>query len=467
MSHPAQPAVRSRFDGPPVEALPEPQEQALQLLQKQLKPNELAYRRGLLRGATRFFGLDIHKEYVTLCAVDAGLNTVVRMTSLKWTRFPAWIEKNLTPGDAVAVEVTTNTWDTVDQLEGHCHSVIVVHPPQIRLISAMPVMTDKKASEALAMLLACGLLRPVWVPDVRHREWRHLVASRHDHVVSLAMAKNRLHSLLHKHQLEAPSQTPFTEKLRDWWLALPLSPVEHLTVRQGLETVAFSKAHITELEHIMARELLADERLPLLIQVPGIGLVGAMTILSAIGPIERFPSERHLVGYAGLGARVHSSGQRHTTGRITKTGRIDLRSTMVTAAHAAKRLNPHWKAEFQRLAARIGRNKATVAIARKLLCSVWHILHRREVDCYGDPAKIAQTFAAFIYRELDVADLPSGETVLECVRRLLDQLKIGKELQYVRYGKQAARAAAVLPTRSCTGAHDARSWPAPEHARSS
>ncbi len=448
MLDPVQPVVQSRFDGPPIEALHDPHERALQLLQKQLKPNELAYRRSLLRGATRFFGLDIHKEYVTLCAVDASLDTVVRMTTLAWTRFPAWIEKNLTPEDAVALEVTTNAWDTIDQLSGHCHSVIAVHPPQVRLITAMPVMTDKRAAEALAMLLACGLLRPVWVPDAHYREWRHLVASRHDHVVSLAITKNRLQSILHKHKIEAPTKKPFAEKLHDWWLALPLSPVEHLTVRQGLESMAFHIAHIAELEHIMARELLADERLPLLIQVPGIGLVGAMTILSAIGPIERFPSDRHLVGYSGLGARVHASGQRYTTGRITKAGRIDLRSAMVTAAHAAKRLNPYWRSEFQQLAARIGRNKATVAIARRLLCSVWHILYRREVDRFGEPSRIAESLLSFIYHELRAGDLPNGETALERVRLMLDQLQIGKELQYAKYG----RAALALPPSRQPGA---------------
>ncbi len=82
MFDPVQPIVRSRFEGPLVEALRDPQEQALLILQKQLKLNELAYRRSLLRGATRFFGLDIHKEYVTLCAVDGSLDTVVRMTTL-------------------------------------------------------------------------------------------------------------------------------------------------------------------------------------------------------------------------------------------------------------------------------------------------------------------------------------------------------------------------------------------------
>jgi len=50
---------------------------------------------------------------------------------------------------------------------------------------------------------------------------------------------------------------------------------------------------------------------PLLVQLPGVGTLVAMTLLAAIGDISRFPSDKKLVGYAGLGARVHDSGQRY------------------------------------------------------------------------------------------------------------------------------------------------------------
>jgi transposase len=104
---------------------------------------------------------------------------------------------------------------------------------------------------------------------------------------------------------------------------------------------------------------------PYLLQLPGIGLITAMTILSAIGQIERFPTAKKLVGYAGLGAKVHPSGQTHRTGGITKQGRRELRRVLIEAAWTAVRYDQHWHEQFERLAYRIGAQKAIVAIARK------------------------------------------------------------------------------------------------------
>ena len=91
-----------------------------------------------------------------------------------------------------------------------------------------------------------------------------------------------------------------------------------------------------------------DERVPLLVQISGIGYITALTILAAIGDINRFPSAKQLVGYAGLGARVHDSGVSHTTGRITKTGRRDLRRAMVDSANQAVRHHPHWIEDYEK-----------------------------------------------------------------------------------------------------------------------
>lgn len=422
---------------------------ALLALQDHLQPNEVVYRRARLRGAKRFFGLDIHKEYALASAVNAELDFVYGPVPIAWERFPTWIKKTLTLEDAVVIEMTTNTWETHDQLLDHCHSVTVVHPPSIKLITDSPVMTDKKACEALAMLLAAGLLRPVWVPDEKHRQWRHLVATRHDRVVDTTQAKNRLHAILHRHQLKKPDTTvPFSAAQREWWLSLPLSPVEKLSVRQWLDTLAFNQQHITEIETVMRQELLADERMPFLIQLPGISVVAAMTILAAIGPIDRFPDERHLVGYAGLGARVHDSGKKKTTGRITKQGRIDLRSTLVSAAQHAKRFHPHWKKEFHDLSVRIGSSKAVVAIARRLLVSIWHILKKREADQHANEAIIARAFMDFAYGQVGVENLPDGQTALEFVRRNLDILGIGKDLLRVKRGSHVY----LLPQSSLPGA---------------
>jgi transposase len=140
-----------------------------------------------------------------------------------------------------------------------------------------------------------------------------------------------------------------------------------------------------------------------LVQLPGIGLITAMVILAAVGDISRFEHAKNLTGYAGLGTFVHDSGQTHRHGGISKyilseaegRGRADLRQAMVEAAWVAARTHPRWKAEYERLAkytlskveGRMPANKAIVAVARKLLVVVWHVLHDHEADRNAQPDK--------------------------------------------------------------------------------
>jgi len=438
------PVVEWPADGPPLSPA------TLLALRDLVHPNEIAYRRSRLKGATRFFGLDLHREYVVAYAVDETLNAVVRPTTLSWERFPAWCARTLTKTDAVVIEMTTNTWATHDVLIEHCHSVTVVHPQHLKVITSVPVMTDRKACEALATFLAAGLLRGIWVPEHKYREWRRLVAQREDCVVRSAIAKNRLHSLRFSKQIEKPKATDaFRPSLRDWWLSLPGTPVEKLTVELLLSQIDHDQAQIVRLDRIIAQELMTDDRAPFLLQITGVGMLGAMKILAAIGPIERFPSPEHLVGYAGLGGRVHASGQRRVQGAITKTGRVDLRSAMVMAARHARNVNTHWKEVYQRLEPRLGRNKAIVALARQMLVAVWHILTKRQPDRYADWAKVATNFMTIAYDDFGGAEyIPGGRTAPEFTRWCLDSLGVCAEMPRVKFSGKTY----LLPQSSLPGA---------------
>jgi hypothetical protein len=174
---------------------------------------------------------------------------------------------------------------------------------------------------------------------------------------------------------------------------------------------------------------------PLLVQIPGIGFINAVTILAAIGEIGRFPSANHLVGYAGLGMKVHDSGQLQWRGRITKMGRRDLRRAMVEAAQSAVRHHDHWKAEYQRLCQQTAKKKAKVAIARKLLVTVWHTLTKDEVDRFATPQQVACAFFGLAYK-LRVKNLPDGMSALQYTRHHLDRLGIGQELTHIPWGSK-------------------------------
>jgi hypothetical protein len=147
-------------------------------------------------------------------------------------------------------------------------------------------------------------------------------------------------------------------------------------------------------------------------------------------------------------ARAHDSGNTHTTGRITKTGRRDLRHVRVQAAQAASRSNAFWKAERARLEPRTGHNKAIVAIARKLLVVVWHVLTKRAADKRADAAQVAQNILNTVYTHIGARNLPDGQTAPEFVRRSLDRLGLGRDLQRVKRASHEYR----LPPSSLPGA---------------
>lgn len=64
---------------------------------------------------------------------------------------------------------------------------------------------------------------------------------------------------------------------------------------------------------------------------------------------------------------------------------------MVEAAWVAVEHHPHWKAQFERLAARMGKPKAMVAITRKLLVAIWHVLSQQEADCHAHVEAVTRT----------------------------------------------------------------------------
>jgi len=385
---------------------------------------------------TRFIGIDLHKHYLVAVGMDADLKQVLGPRRVQLSDLEAWIRKTLGPQDAVVLEMTTNTWQVYDELLPHVHSVTVVHPPHVKLITQAQVITDRIAALNLARLLAKGLLVSVWVPPQEVRQLRSLIAQRAKMVKLSTQARNRLHAVLHRHHLPLPEQgSPFAPERRSWWVELPLSTAEKVCVLCDLDTLAFAQKQIALLEQALNELAAQDERIPLLIQLTGVGVLSALTILAAVGQIERFPSAKHLVGYAGLGARIHDSGQTTRTGRITKTGRRDLRSAMVESAWTAVRCDLHWKAEFERLKPRLGSNKAIVAIARKLLVAVWHILSKGQADRFAQPERLARKFMQHTYL-LGEASRSPGQSTSQYVRQQLDRLGLGQHLTHIPWGTQ-------------------------------
>jgi transposase len=154
-------------------------------------------------------------------------------------------------------------------------------------------------------------------------------------------------------------------------------------VTQDLQILDSVEPLLEQVEQQLCLESVKAPRVmqvPFLVQQTGIGVLTAMILLAAIGDITRFPHAQQLVGYAGLGTRVHDSADTHHSGGITKQGRRDLRTAMVEAAWVAVIHNAYWKARFEKLCRRLSKGKAIVAVARQMLVVVWHVWHDHEPD---------------------------------------------------------------------------------------
>lgn len=162
---------------------------------------------------------------------------------------------------------------------------------------------------------------------------------------------------------------------------MQLSSLERLRLNQELKTLRLVREHREEVEAELGR-LSTSERWAKqavhIMQLPGVGIIVTMTILSAIGEIQRFPSAKKLVGYAGFGAGIERRGQKEREKGITKSGRKELRWALVEAAWQAIRSNPKLRAEYDQLCKRKHPNQAIVAIARKLLVILWCLLNHQE-----------------------------------------------------------------------------------------
>ncbi len=343
------------------------------------------------RGYERYLALDTHREYILVGGWNEAKEWVLTPRRVSIEKFPEWAKKNVRQGDIVVLETTTNVWIVYDILAPLASRILVANAAEVGEIAGARVKTDKEDLKRLLKLLVGGIVPEVWVPPVPVRELRAFVSYRSRLVSMATMIRNRLQSLLHKHNLLLPEEGLLNEA---WWEAqTSISSLEKMQIRQEVVLLAEVEKQKAVVDEELGCQSTSQEwraQAIWLLQIPGVGVIVAMTVLAAIGDISRFEHAKKLVGYAGIGAGVHDSGKTHKEKKITKKGRRELRWAMVEAAWRAVRMSPFWKAEYEKYLKRMRKpNQAIVVIARKLLIAIWHVLSKAETDIHASEEDLA------------------------------------------------------------------------------
>jgi transposase len=277
----------------------------------------------------------------------------------------------------IVLEPVSQSGFYADLLEKLGVEVHLAHPKRVKAIAFAKVKTDKIDAKVLADLLRSNMLPESYHSPKEFRLLKEKARSRMSLVKIRTELKNKVHGILFRNAIVYPKTTLFTKQGRMWLTQLDLSLEYRNHLNSNLKIIDSIDQEIKEIEKDFKETVIENKPLTLLKTIPGVGDITAMTILSEIGDINRFPDPRHLHSYAGLVPRVSASGENSRYGRITKEGSKFLRYVMVETAHhqlLLKRKLVGLKWYYQRIASRKNNQTAAVATARKLLTIVWKVL---------------------------------------------------------------------------------------------
>jgi transposase len=400
----------------------------------------------------RYVALDIHKHYCVIAAVDREGRVVLQPVRVEHADLEGWLKKNLRASDHVVIESTTNAWHVYDLLVAVVERVLVANPIKVKQIAQARVKTDIRDTLILARLLAANLVPEVWVPPAYVRELRQLLSQRRQFVETHTQILNRMHSVAHRHHLHHPAGKRFNEKNTAWQKDKILSAVEQFQLGLEMENRVYIEKQIGRIGKEVAKmshQTPWAESMTYLMQLPGFGVITGMTVLAAIGEIQRFESARHLASYSGLTPGLEQSGTKYREKGVTKEGRKELRWAMVEAAQRAVKSDPVWKTRFQEMQKRMHRNQAMVAVARRLLELVWYVLTRRQPYRHFSQERIAYKYLTWAWQMDEEAR--DGLTRQQFTRYYLMRLGIGHDLPRIaldpKHPRKIASEAELLALR--------------------
>lgn len=378
-------------------------------------------------------GLDVHKKTVMVCALR------VEKGNKLWKevrQFGTMTRDLLALGDwladlgvtHVAMESTGVFWKPVYNLLEGRFEILLVNAHHIKQVPGRK--TDVKDCEWIAQLLQHGLVRGSFIPPKPLRDLRDLARHRVQVTADRTQIANRIQKILEDANIKLSSvasdvlgvsgrdmlrsiiageQDPvllaelarkqLRGKIPELRVALEGKVTDHhrfmlkLLFEQLMAVESLLEKLSARIEEVMAKEdaehssqpsasediLPFGEAVRLLKAIPGIRDTAAHAIIAEIGArMSQFPSAGHLASWAGLSSGNNESAGKRRSGKTTKGNRW-LRRVLVQVALAAGRTKgSYFSAQYRRIAARRGRNRAAVAVAHSVLVVIYHVLKMRK-----------------------------------------------------------------------------------------
>ena len=415
-------------------------------------------------------GMDVHRDFVVACIATTNSQGVTDYKTKRFSTYTgelrklaAWLKENQCFD--VCMESTGKYWFPVHNILEKDFHVVVTHPKFVKAIKGKK--TDKKDAMWIADLFKHDLVRGSFIPPEDIRQLRDLCRYYQKLVWITTGEKNRVQNCLTvsnfklddvfsnvfgksasaiiSQLLEHPGEDFDVASMMD--KSCKASPQEVLEAIDGTfspwqaEKLKIIRTHISNLDDLrdVLRELIFklaepySRQIELLLTVPGISdPLTAIRVISEIGvDMQQFESSKHLCSWAGLTPQNNESAGKKKTTRIGKAGQYIkplLLQCAIAASNPRSKRHPEILAKYQILKKRRGTKKARIAIARRLLTAIYHMLlndspyqpfdSSAKESCPADHVISLRQAIALLNRKgyviqnvTDISDLPLVEAV--------------------------------------------------------
>ena len=357
----------------------------------------------------RCCGIDVHKKMIVACFRDGRKKELREFGTLTsdLRELTNWLLEEKC--EMIAMESTASYWKPLYNLfELSGLPAMVVNAQHMKSLPGRK--TDMKDAEWISDLLQHGLLRASFIPDRDQREIREVSRYRKSLIEERSRELNRLQKMLEGGNIKLGSMLTHingksgrkflelllsgeeisleaVDKLRNYQLHSSaeellqsldgfLSPLQKKLLRSILDHIDDMTRRIEDIDKIIKEYMKEyEDAVRALEEIPGVGEVGAQTIISEIGvDMSRFPTASHLCSWAGVAPGNNESAGKRRSGRTTK-GNIALKTTLIQCAHgASKRKGTFFYAQYQRIKMRRGSKIAAMAVAHSILVAIYHML---------------------------------------------------------------------------------------------
>ena len=326
---------------------------------------------------TIVMGLDQHRAQITAEWLDTSTGEIARkrIAPADRTGVRAFAARFRGQELEVALEATTGWRFVVEEFQTIGARVRLAEPAETaaRRGTKKRAKSDRADARHLRELVMVGRLPESWIPPEHLLELRARVRLRHTLVDQRREWQQRIQATLYHHGVPPRSWLLGAES-RAWLTSLELPPAAREQITIALALIDAHDAQLGPLDQELREYAKRQPGGRALMRHYGIGPLTSITILAELGDARRFSSSRQAVRYSGLDITVHQSDARRAPGRLSRQGPPALRWALFEAAQCARRPGSPDHDYYLQTAARLGGNRACLAVARKLLKRSYHTL---------------------------------------------------------------------------------------------